>query len=256
MSSTEELLANRAVSEGALLNTELISMSRRWALVVWLSFCWALFAECGVQGTVRLPLVSSSEHSRAVVQVQSKDSARSELAFIRGGAVKATSKKGSKWKIPRLAKARSDDTVGKGIKFLKPSTLAKLRDGFQSIKPVTRGYISVILVTATLHMLVGPSIARSFSLNIRSLFQVWRVLTSATYLGGPSLSLANNIFFLVTYGQLVEAHQGTPDFAYFLLVEMGLLSLFSLLLGFPFTSQSMMSSIIYVASRINAMDAV
>lgn len=173
---------------------------------------------------------------------------------IRGGAIRAAPSKKSKFDAKKKADL-SESKRGR-VNFAKaPSALIRVRDAFLSVKPVTRAFISATLVTAAVHM-TGLPAPRLFALNIRRLHELWRVFTAATYLGGPSLSLANNVYFLVNYGQLLESVHGTADFAFFLLTQIGMLSIFSLLLQFPFTAQSMIAAIIYCCSRIHAMDTM
>ena len=74
------------------------------------------------------------------------------------------------------------------------------------------------------------------------------------YLGGPSMSMANSAYFLVRYGQQLETLNGLGAHAWFLLVQMIILSLLGILLGFPNMAQAMIAATVYVSSNLNPME--
>lgn len=66
--------------------------------------------------------------------------------------------------------------------------------------------------------------------------------------------MANSLFFLLRFGQTIEQDKGSGPYAWFLIVQTVMLTVLGWLLGFPFLAQSMISSIIYECSRMNAME--
>ncbi len=92
-----------------------------------------------------------------------------------------------------------------------------------------------------------------FCLSAKHLFEVWRPLTSISYLGPPSMSMANNLYFLIRFGQTLEIEYGSANYAWFIVLQMVWLSLLGLIFNFPYLSQSILSAIIYVNSRLDPM---
>jgi len=93
-----------------------------------------------------------------------------------------------------------------------------------------------------------------FGLDKSQLWQIWRPITSVAFLGPPSMSMANSLFFLIRYGQVLENTNGTGAHVWFLFVETSILTLLGLVMGFPFLAQAMVAAIVYVSSRMNAME--
>jgi len=142
---------------------------------------------------------------------------------------------------------------GDGIKKpKKKSTFKQIKELLDQVKPATRAYLLLCIFCTLVHVTGLPAPAL-FGLDISKLWQVWRPLTSMAYLGAPSMSMANSLYFLVTYGQRLESDNGTGAHAWFLLVQTLILSFFGLLLGFPFHAQAMISAAVYVSSHINPM---
>lgn len=133
--------------------------------------------------------------------------------------------------------------------------LTKLREAYGEVTTINRYYLTLILLCTTVHMLGLPA-AELFSLSLQGWYELWRPLTSAAYFGAPSMSMANSIYFLLNFGQLIERLDGSGTYAYFLLVQAAILTLMSLALGFPFTSRSMITAIIYNTSRTSPMDTM
>ena len=128
----------------------------------------------------------------------------------------------------------------------------KVADYFRSVLPITRSYLFLTLFCTIIH-LIGLPAPKLFALDISKLYEIWRPLTAISYFGTPSMSMANSLYFLISYGQTLEKEYGPGTHAWFLTVETLLLSLFGYLLSFPFLSQSMISAIVYVCSRLHPM---
>lgn len=95
-----------------------------------------------------------------------------------------------------------------------------------------------------------------FALDMSKLYEIWRPFTSIAYLGGPSMSMANSLYFLIRYGQSLEEGSGTGVHTWFLLIQTCILSILGLLFSFPLQAQAMIAAIVYVSSRINAMEKI
>lgn len=102
--------------------------------------------------------------------------------------------------------------------------------------------------------LVGLPAPVLFSLDLNRFYELWRPFTAVAYLGPPSMSMANNLFFLLRFGQTLETEQGPGPFAWYLLVQTMILTMLGWFLGFPFQAQAMISSIIHVCSRMSPME--
>ncbi len=140
----------------------------------------------------------------------------------------------------------------------KTSLFSPVLRAYKQIPIVTRMYLSVVLMCSVVDVASGQLLdtAKTFSLDWkRTLFglQLWRPLTSAAYLGPVSISWATNIYFLITYGVMLENTYGSSSQAMFSLTSTVLLLLLGGLMGFPFVSISLISSTIYVSSRIDPM---
>jgi hypothetical protein len=88
-----------------------------------------------------------------------------------------------------------------------PGFLAKVRDGLAQIKPATRAYLFATLFCTVVHLTGLPAPAL-FSLDISKWYELWRPITAVSYLGGLSMSMANSLYFLLRYGQTLEAANG------------------------------------------------
>jgi hypothetical protein len=178
------------------------------------------------------------------------------MKSCRGGAVKASDKRLSAKKATTAHNPSSPLDRKKQVNYARPpSTWKKVLDGYRRIQPVTRSHVTISALIAIVNTLGFPA-PKIFSLNIQRLYEIWRPITAATYLGGLNLSFANNLYFLISYGQMLEELNGSAEYAYFLGTQIVILSVFSFLLQFPFTARSLIAAIIYVCSRINAMDSM
>jgi hypothetical protein len=134
------------------------------------------------------------------------------------------------------------------------SALKSMKEMIASVKPATRSYLFVILFCTIVHVLGLPAPAL-FNIDKSRIYELWRPITAMAYLGGPSMSMANNLYFLITYGQRLEGENGTGEHAWFLIVQTFLLTVFGgLILGFPFHGQAMVAAAVYVSSHIHPME--
>lgn len=123
------------------------------------------------------------------------------------------------------------------------------------MKPVTRFHVTLIFLCTVLHTAGFPS-NKWFGLNINRFYELWRPFTSVAFLGPPSMSLANSLYFLLTYGQRLESEYGIAGQIWFMLIEIGLLSVMGLLAGFPFQGQALIAACVYVNCRRAPMSVV
>ena len=112
----------------------------------------------------------------------------------------------------------------------------------------------LVSLFCTIVHIIGLPAPDMFSLNLSRLYEIWRPFTAMAYLGPPSMSMANNLYFLIRYGQSLETTNGTGAHSWFLIVQTLILSAFGLLLGFPFQAQSMISAAVYVSAHLNPME--
>lgn len=93
-----------------------------------------------------------------------------------------------------------------------------------------------------------------FALNPAKWWQIWRPFTSVAYFGGLSMSMANNIYFLINYGQLLEKELGAGSHAWFLLVQTALISFLGLCLGSKLNAQSLIAATVYMCSYMHPLE--
>ena len=80
--------------------------------------------------------------------------------------------------------------------------------------------------------------------------QLWRPITSACFLGPPSMGSATSLYLLVKYGRELETAVGTTPFAKFLILQTVMLALFGGALGVPFVGNALITAVIYACSRL------
>lgn len=170
------------------------------------------------------------------------------LTIPRGGATTYKTKKHISKKL-----ANGKPKVGSASdKATKKSATNDLIVKYKSILPLTRCYITMVAITTLIGMILGeesqPLLALDPSLVIHSL-QLWRPITAATFLGPPSISWLMSAYYLFEYGSSLERAFGTAQHFIFLLGQVFLLSLVSSLLGVPFFTNSIITSMLHVLSR-------
>jgi membrane associated rhomboid family serine protease len=79
--------------------------------------------------------------------------------------------------------------------------------------------------------------------------EIWRPITSACFLGKPSLSWILNGYYLVQYGTQLENAYGPAQFLIFMIAQLILLTIFGTLTGLPFLANSFSTAMLYVISR-------
>ena len=135
----------------------------------------------------------------------------------------------------------------------KKSPFKAVKEVLEQIAPATRAYLLVCAFCTLIHV-TGLPAPELFSLDMSKLYEIWRPITSVAYFGAPSMSMANNIYFLVRYGQTLEGLNGTGAHAWFLFIQTLILTLLGFMFGFPFQASAMISATVYASSHLNPME--
>jgi derlin-1 len=126
---------------------------------------------------------------------------------------------------------------------------------YKRILPLTRLYITMVAITTLAGLILGEELTQTvLALDPGRLlrgFQLWRPFTAATFLGPPSMKWLLSAYYLFQYGSSLEQSHGTPQHLVFLLSQIILLSVFSILAGQPFFADAMITSMLHVLSRAN-----
>jgi Derlin-1 len=176
---------------------------------------------------------------------------------IRGGASPSKQRKPSsktKRASSSLASARSATGSKKvGAAEDKPSAMADALKSYRQILPLTRIYLTLVVVTTLSGLLLGGELAQAlYALDpIRTWYgmELWRPLTAACFLGPPNLGWLFNGYYLYEYGSSLERAYGTPQHLVFLALQVVLLCILCVLTGSPFFAQSVITAMLHVLSR-------
>ena len=187
------------------------------------------------------------------------------LLCIRGGA--SSSRKSTKSKArsrnsssKKTATGRKRVGAAAATEKENQSSLSGAMTKYKSILPLTRIYLTMVAVTNIAGLVLGDEIAQGlFSFNAgRVLYglELWRPLTAVSYLGPPSLGWVFNTYYVYQYGSTLERAYGMAQQLVFLFCQLVVLSLCSGLLGMPFFTNSMITSMLYVLSRATPKEKV
>jgi Derlin-1 len=179
------------------------------------------------------------------------------LLNIRGGASKKRSTKTAS--LSSSAAARKKTVTGKkkvGTSIEKeqqPSAFADTIQKYKKILPLTRFYITMVGIETILGLVLGEELTQSLlALDpIRTIYglELWRPITAACFLGPPSIGWLMSGYYLFEYGSSLERAYGTSQHFMFLMSQLVLLSIFSILTGQPFFASSMITAMLHVLSR-------
>lgn len=167
---------------------------------------------------------------------------------VRGGARK-------KARTASLSKSSKTVTGKKKLESKnKPNNAAEsVMRKYKDTPILTRIYITMIGVCTLLGLVLGDEITQAvLALDpMATLFgmQYWRFFSAAAFLGKPSISWLMSGYYLFEYGSSLERAYGPAQFLVFLITQMTLLSLFSILAGQPFFANSMITAMLHVLSR-------
>lgn len=169
---------------------------------------------------------------------------------VRGGA-----KRKGKSKTATLSSATRTATGKKkvGAATEKKSAVADTFSKYKKILPLTRIYITMIGIATLLGLILGEELTQGLlaldPMRVVYGLELWRPLTAASFLGPPSIGWLMNAYYLFEYGSSLERAYGTSQHLVFLLSQVGLLSILSVLAGQPFFAPSMITAMLHVLSR-------
>jgi Derlin-1 len=135
----------------------------------------------------------------------------------------------------------------------KKGVFGDLVQKYKTILPLTRLYITLVGLSTLLGLLLGEELAQGFlALDPMRVFyglELWRPFTAASFLGPPSIGWLMSGYYLFEYGSSLERAYGTAQHAVFLMTQIILLSLLSIVTGQPFFAQSNITAMLHVLSR-------
>jgi hypothetical protein len=149
----------------------------------------------------------------------------------------------------------------KGRKTAKSNQLSKksssendsissfLLNKIKSVPPATRLHLLLSLL-CTFVQLLGLPAAQLFPLDPSRPYEVWRIITSMTYFGPPSLYMANSLWFMVRYGQTYESEVGSVNHLWFLIIQTLSLSIFGFVMGYRYQARSLLAAVVYASSQL------
>ena len=178
-----------------------------------------------------------------------KPSSMQTILDLRGGAKRRPTKTAS------LSSTKKTVTGKKkvGAEKEKKSAISGSLQKYKQILPLTRLYISVVVIVTLVGMVLGEELTQGLMAldPIRVVYglELWRPFTAACFLGPPSVGWLMSGYYLFQYGSTLERAYGTAQHLIFLLTQVGLLSCLSALFGVPFFAPSVITAMLHVLSR-------
>lgn len=173
------------------------------------------------------------------------------ILSLRGGAKKKRSRTATLTKSSKTVTGKKK--VGDKLKAEKKSKSGDLVQRYKDILPLTRVYVTMILVCTVLGLLLGEERAQAFfSLDPMRFInggELWRPLTAASYLGKPSIGWLMNAYYLYEYGSSLERAFGPAQHLIFLISQLGILTSLCILFRQPVFGNSMITAMLHVLSR-------
>lgn len=178
------------------------------------------------------------------------------LLELRGGATKKR-KKGGRTASLHSSSATKKTATGKkkvgAAAAEKKSAMADTMQKYKSILPLTRAYITMVGLVTMVGMVLGEELTQGLlaldPVRVMYGLELWRPFTAACFLGPPSIGWLMSGYYLFEYGSSLERAYGTAQHLVFLLGQIGLLSVFSILFGQPFFANSVITAMLHVLSR-------
>ena len=173
-----------------------------------------------------------------------KGTGRTKTASLNGSSSSAKKTATGKAKVRGHTKTSIDEA---------PTKQSELLTKYKNILPLTRIYITMVGFTTLLGLLLGDELSQGvLALDPVRTFaglELWRPFTAATYLGPPSIGWLMNAYYLFEYGSSLERAFGTAQHFIFLLLQITFLTSCASLLGIPFFTSSVITSMLHVLSR-------
>jgi len=180
---------------------------------------------------------------------------------MRGGAKARARKRGGRTATLGSLSSGAEKKTATGKKKVQAAAMAEkkatgaadLMTKYKAIPSLTRIYITSVSVVTLFGLILGEELAQGlFALDpVRTLygFELWRPISAASFLGTPSISTLMSAYYLYEYGSSLERAYGSAQFLVFLVGQIGLLSVLSVLLGQPFFASSVITAMLHVLSR-------
>lgn len=179
---------------------------------------------------------------------------------LRGGASKQRKKGGRTASLTSLNTKKTSASKKKTAsgstsvkKDEQKSALSDTMKKYKAILPLTRVYITMVGISTLLGTILGDETAQTLlgldPMRLIYGLEIWRPITAACFLGPPSIGWLMSAYYLFEYGSSLERVYGTSQHLVFLLGQVILLSLTSVLFGQPFFGQSVITSMLHVLSR-------
>lgn len=205
--------------------------------------------------TTKTSLINNN-HNNVVSSIASE----SVLLDLRGGASKQRKKGGRTASLTSLdtkKKSSSKKKTASGStsvqKEEQKSALSDTMKKYKAILPLTRVYITLVGISTLLGTILGDETAQTLlgldPMRLIYGLEIWRPITAACFLGPPSIGWLMSAYYLFEYGSSLERVYGTAQHLVFLLGQVALLSMTSILFGQPFFGQSVITSMLHVLSR-------
>lgn len=218
--------------------------SRRLSLIIVVSL---FLISCSIQRSAarRSPIWSQTP---TVSTLKRQDY---QLLVVRGGASKRkTSSRTSS--ISKTATGRNKVGAAKAAQE-KKSPLSDTMSKYKKILPITRIYITMIVVATFAGLILGEELTQSIlaldPMRVINGLELWRPLTAASFLGPPSIGWLMNAYYLFEYGSSLERAYGSAQHLIFLVSQIFMLSIMCTLVGQPFFAPSMITAMLHVLSR-------
>jgi derlin-1 len=175
----------------------------------------------------------------------------SSIFDLRGGASKSRSKSAS---LSSSRTATGKKKVGAAAaEKNKKSAVGETMQKYNRILPLTRIYITMVGVATLLGLVLGEEMTQSLlaldPMRVIYGWEIWRPLTAASFIGPPSIGWLMSGYYLFEYGSTLERAYGTAQHLVFLISQVVVLSILSLLVGQPFFAPSVITAMLHVLSR-------
>lgn len=230
-------------------------MKKILCLLIFVSTCDGAHASNSLFGVVIRSTSSMHESSYSPNFLEAYHSpVLGSILDLRGGASKKKSRIGSlssKTVTGKKKVGANSDNKKKEFDILKE---------YKKILPLTRTYLTMVAVSTSLGLILGDERSQTIlALDpMRVLFgmEFWRIFTAASCMGQPSMEWIFSVYHIFMYGSKLEMAYGPAQFLVFLLSQLGILSFLSGLLGIPFFTKSLVTSMCHVLSRATPKEQV
>jgi membrane associated rhomboid family serine protease len=174
-----------------------------------------------------------------------------DILQVRGGA--KNKRRGKSASLSSTRTATGKKKVQSGAAKEEKSTFSDSLQKYKQILPLTRIYITMVVGATLLGMILGEELTQGLlaldPMRVIYGLEMWRPFTAATFLGPPSIGWLMSGYYLFEYGSALERAYGTAQHLIFLLSQVVMLSVLSVLFGQPFFTASVITAMLHVLSR-------